>query len=540
MKLFLIGVGGTGMRCLEAFVHLCAVGMLDGKEINILSLDTDTNNGNKSQSETLIDTYMNIKRDAAGKQTPLKDSFFSAAVNLFRFSPEYSGANKNFTLVSKIGQSADRKVNRQNQDLANLFFDKNVQEFDLAHGYRGQTHIGSYLMYHAILEEVRAVKSGEKPEKAQDLSAFIKKLTDASQAGQAAKVFIFGSIFGGTGASSIPVIPRALQDAMKLRDPNVHAADSMIFGSTLLSNYFTFNKANNQQLATEKVIADADKFSLNSQAALMFYEADATIKQIYQKMYHIGWQGTSNYDENRAGAKVLTGGQEQRNKAHIVELFCAAAAYDFFNDKNIEVGNNKIVYRSIKQEGGKFDFSFADFVGQDEQYKLMNKLTAFYGLCFLLQNAQDGNLKLLAERLASKDNLLDYKGLTEEEARYINQFIKSFGFSYENGELKSGWLHQIQASSTDETFLFKLETYQQEAEKLKKVNWGQLLPTKEHQFEGDGSWLSSAKPFDTFMKKFVKDAPTLKPDSDFESAKTGEKLLNHIYKTFKALHKLSS
>ncbi len=540
MKLFLIGVGGTGMRCLEAFIHLCAVGMLDGKEINILSLDTDTNNGNKSQSETLIDTYIHIKKDAAGKQTPLQDSFFSAVVHLFRFSPEYAGANKNFTLVSKIGQSADKKINKQNQDLANLFFDKNVQEFDLAHGYRGQTHAGSYLMYHAILEEVRAVKQGEKPEKANDLSAFIKKLTDASQGGQSAKVFIFGSIFGGTGASSIPVIPRALQDAMKLRDANVHTANNLIFGSTLLSNYFTFNKANNQQLATEKVIADADKFSLNSQAALMFYEQDPTIKQLYQKMYHIGWQGTINYDENRAGAKVLTGGQEQRNKAHVVELLCATAAYSFFKDQDTETGNGKIYYRSVKAENGKLDFNFADFVGQDEQYRLMNKLAAFYGLCFLLQNSQDGNIKLLAERLASKDNIADYKMLSEEESRYLNQYAKAFGFSYENAELRNGWWRQIQASSTDETFLFKVETYQQDAEKLKKANWGQLLPNKEYQFEGDGSWLSSPKPYDTFMKKFVKDVAVLKPDGEFESSKTIERLLNHIYKTFKALHKINS
>jgi hypothetical protein len=43
-----------------------------------------------------------------------------------------------------------------------LLFDKEVQEFDLSHGYRAQTHLGSYLMYHAILEEVTKIKNGEK------------------------------------------------------------------------------------------------------------------------------------------------------------------------------------------------------------------------------------------------------------------------------------------------------------------------------------------------------------------------------------------
>ena len=40
------------------------------------------------------------------------------------------------------------------------------------------------------------------------------------------------------------------------------------------------------------------------------------------------------------------------------------------------------------------------------------------------------------------------------------------------------------------------------------------------------------------MKKFVKEAANLKPDADFESTKTGERLLNHIYKTFKGLHRV--
>jgi outer membrane protein insertion porin family len=31
--LFVIAIGGTGMRCLESFVHLCAIGMLDGREV---------------------------------------------------------------------------------------------------------------------------------------------------------------------------------------------------------------------------------------------------------------------------------------------------------------------------------------------------------------------------------------------------------------------------------------------------------------------------------------------------------------------------
>ena len=38
-KNFIIGVGGTGMRCLETFTHMCAMGLYDGMEFNVLTLD---------------------------------------------------------------------------------------------------------------------------------------------------------------------------------------------------------------------------------------------------------------------------------------------------------------------------------------------------------------------------------------------------------------------------------------------------------------------------------------------------------------------
>ena len=54
-KLFVVAIGGTGMRCLESFVHLCAIGMFDNEEIEILTLDTDIAKTEESLSEMLND-----------------------------------------------------------------------------------------------------------------------------------------------------------------------------------------------------------------------------------------------------------------------------------------------------------------------------------------------------------------------------------------------------------------------------------------------------------------------------------------------------
>jgi hypothetical protein len=212
-QLFVIAIGGTGMRCLESFVHLCAIGMFDNEEINILTLDTDQGNGNKARVENLIDLYRKVKSDdsqqvdGGDKNT---NTFFSAKLNLYKFFTNYSNDNANtYQKLSNVS-TASVEQREEDKELSDLFFqDDTVQTFNLEHGYRAQTHLGSMLMYHAILQAVRNATTNK--DKAHDEEkALLSFLTLLVQAGQQARVFIFGSVFGGTGASSIPVISHVL------------------------------------------------------------------------------------------------------------------------------------------------------------------------------------------------------------------------------------------------------------------------------------------------------------------------------------------
>ncbi|MBK6989047.1 MAG: hypothetical protein IPH33_12950 [Bacteroidetes bacterium] len=123
-----------------------------------------------------------------------------------------------------------------------MFLDENsLQEFNFAHGYRAQPHLGSPLMYHAIIESARNLASGSNiAAQDQELEVFMNKLNEAGKLG--ARVFVFGSIFGGTGASSILVIPKAFQDFIQIRSGGKSTLDfsKTKFGSTLLTEYFTF------------------------------------------------------------------------------------------------------------------------------------------------------------------------------------------------------------------------------------------------------------------------------------------------------------
>lgn len=146
------------MRCLEAFVHLCAIGMFDNEEINILTLDTDQSNGNKGRVERLIELYNKVKTDnpATPGGSPNANTYFSAKLNLYRFYTDYSKASRSSYAKISATQGLQREVENDDRDLADLFLDHDtVQSFNLDHGYRAQTHLGSMLMYHGVIEAAR-------------------------------------------------------------------------------------------------------------------------------------------------------------------------------------------------------------------------------------------------------------------------------------------------------------------------------------------------------------------------------------------------
>ncbi len=537
MKLFVIGIGGTGMRCLESLVQLCAIGMANNAEINILSLDTDTNNGNKNRSETLIDTYIKLKKDRNNQQVSLGEGFFSAKLNFYRFAPNYSKGHKNFNQVCGIGQAMSKEVNQLNESLAELLFDKDTRSFDLEHGYRAQTHIGSYLIYNAIRDEIRSIHRGGKAQQPYDIMSFLSRLRDAAQeTDNEVRVFMMGSVFGGTGASAIPILPKALEDALTEIDPSAKFSGRILYGATLLTNYFGFNKPKDDQLKQEKVIADADKFAFNCQAALTFYDGDATIRKTYNRLYMIGWPLTlAQY--NSHNHTTITGGLEQKNPAHAVELLCASAAIDFLLDNPTSADKHEFVFRNVEAPTDTAEFNFADFFGAPtRRLAFMNNLTTFYALCFLLQNEQEGSIGTFAKILAKEHGIMDYRDIPEEDIRALDDFARQFAFSYNSGgAVELGWLRQIRAS-LNTNFLFDASTYQTDAKVLKKANWGAVLPTKEHHFAEKGIF-SGPKPYEEFLSKFKKD-PDVRTGADFKSSKQIERLLNHLYKTLTKLHKI--
>jgi hypothetical protein len=536
-KLFVIAIGGTGMRCLESFVHLCAIGMFDNQEIEVMTLDTDQTNGNKAKTEQLISLYNRIKSSGnSNGGNPNANTFFSAKLNLYRFYTDYSGTGReNYRNLSHLAQGSQEQQHA-NMLISNLFLEKDtVQEFNLSHGYRAQTHLGSHLMYHGIVEAARSLVEG-KNVKAQEkeLEEFLGKL---EKAGDQARVFIFGSVFGGTGASSIPVIPKAFQDFIKIRSQGKSNIDftKTKFGSTLLTEYFSFKKPDAKQMSTkdDSIVADSSFFPLNSQAALQFYQNDPTVQQSYKTLYHIGWPIESKpLDKDKKDEKTITGGANQKNPCHITELLCACAAYDFFTkNTGFDVPKAEYLYKAVEFKDNTFNFNFNDFVGGENKAgeTFANRLGAFFSLAHIalsknnaaFSSDADAGMKAFITRL-EKQKIPQYSIISNQECMEINDYLKMFAYTFDAERFTPGWLFQVRSTVSPGAFMFDNKSFTQNPKELKDLDVGSLFnDAKNH-------WPKGGVLSDRFSK-FIDTLLEVKYDNTQNVATTKEQFLAHIY-----------
>ena len=457
-----IAIGGTGMRCAESLVHLCAMGMFDDTQINLLALDTDSKNGNLARLTNLCNKYNRITEDRGDGVSA--DTLFSAKINLFSFSPNYSRGT-DFNGKSDYGNAMsaihdEDGVKWKESDLVDLFLSQEMRKMDLQHGYRAQTQMGSMLMYHAIIQAAYNAKTGtvKDDEGGKLLAKYIENLMN----NPGSKVFMFGSVFGGTGASSIPILPRALQKAAQIlsREGEGDVLSKNLFGTVMLTNYFSFDSPKNQG----DVVATSDKFALNSQAALFFYHNDKTVRHTYKRLYLIGREAPRNV--TKGDAQSLTGGEGQCNPEDYIELLAASAAYDFYKaaqqhqQKPLFGPEGETFYRTLSSDENDC-LTFEAFFGEDKD-KFAEKCGIMMASAFLYgpQNFAENRRK--HETFAS---------LTEENVKELRDFFRSF-YDLERLDKNnpgSGWIKQMQESAADmgyKGFLFHPDVFTTDTRKV--------------------------------------------------------------------------
>lgn len=322
MALYIIGIGGTGAKCVEAIVQLAAVGLFTEQPLRILFVDADETNGNLERARISLKTYekcyellLGEKQQCPWLKTPIE--------SLDLWSPfENQSTNKN------LGSFFNYNSLKQNyQALGNLFevlYTKEERDVTLDVGFRGRPAIGSAIMSQLDLDALEQEPWG----------TMLKQIQADVGGGKSPQIFLCGSIFGGTGASGLPTIGRLL--ANKLRTLNVR--DRIKIGCLFLLPYFGFAPSPGED--SDGVYARSELFLLNTEAALRYYVTQA--QQTFDIVYLLGNQNVSR-------VKFSIGKNTQRNAPHFIELFAGLAARQFL--LNMPSQRGTVVLMSRQQMG---------------------------------------------------------------------------------------------------------------------------------------------------------------------------------------------
>ena len=187
VKNFIIGIGGTGAKCLEHLLHSCAAG-LGPRNLWAGMVDQDEANGNVSRTKILLSKYMNLRstlRDE-GKHDLAEDSdLFKTNIITNNDSVWLPLKGADPTLEEVISYNV---LKPEVKGLMDCLYDPEEKKQNLSEGFRARPNIGAAAMLATTANE-------DDPFWSQ-----IYKAIDAARGGEEVRVFIISSIFGGTGA----------------------------------------------------------------------------------------------------------------------------------------------------------------------------------------------------------------------------------------------------------------------------------------------------------------------------------------------------
>ena len=345
----LIGIGGTGAKIVESALYLLSTGVGPQDGVTIGIVDQDNANGNVVRTENLLTLLQAVRSDFSAPRKNVIDwkgsaqqggtGLFSINVKpLFAHGAHWRPAPDNKPNLRHILQHQD--MPEAEKILFDMMFRGEAagdadeeQTMDLAEGYRGRAHVGAAALVSAI--------NHDQPE----FMAALLELLQMSSTGQDVRIFMAGSLFGGTGAAGFPTIARMLH---KLRTPEPGTvatdakvkADKIKIGGALMLPYFSFAPPPD---ARANVIA-ASQLLPQARVAVEFYQNLQQQEKVFDRLYVSGWDKMFDMGYHEPGRA------EQRNPALIPELVAALAAMDFFTLDSDKVKTDKPMVAARRDE----------------------------------------------------------------------------------------------------------------------------------------------------------------------------------------------
>ncbi|PAW67774.1 MAG: hypothetical protein B9S30_06730 [Verrucomicrobiia bacterium Tous-C5FEB] len=308
MKLYLVAAGGSGAKVAEALVHLCAAG-LGPESLHILSVDTDDDNGNLARLVATESAYQGCRKfkwargGTRSEGTPLP---FGTAIKFHKLSATLD--------VSAHGLQNPQICPAEHKDVLDLFFSEDEQKTRCSEGFLARPNLGSLILGRHITHELGNNDHGG--------ADFLADLADDLEIDS--RLMVVGSVFGGTGASVLPVAPDSILHAL-VKNKNagaqtaIHQAWAALpKGAVMLLPYFKPTGAPDGEGET----VDPSRFLADTKNALLYYDASRTSRK-YSTVHVIG---TENPDRQRL--KFCAGSRGQCNAPSVEELVAALACLE--------------------------------------------------------------------------------------------------------------------------------------------------------------------------------------------------------------------
>ncbi len=323
-------LGGTGAKCGEILLHMCANGYFKYKSINILYIDSDMFNGNAKKFKDLYQTYTQCRENYLIKSSPIS-CFFYPKVRLMTENPVKE--IKNFSdMVTASGSESDFGVAEGAKALMEVLYSREEMDLEISNGFFAHPNVGA---------AVFAAEMGRV------MSEFLSLIRIELQEMKKIKIFLLGSVFGGTGASSLPTIARYFKETLFGASDNKNVQELMKIGGCMVLPYFLFARREGKTEGEGEPVIEADKFALKTKSALEYYKYvdEEEGRKTFDELFILG------HDAADVRGYYATAGAEQRNLPHIVEFYAAMSAITFFENEMDKKGHYFAVVPSDKISG---------------------------------------------------------------------------------------------------------------------------------------------------------------------------------------------
>lgn len=377
-KYFCYCIGGTGARIAEVAAHLCAMNMINAAatdEIEFIIVDKDKECGGTQQARRVIGSVRTLSPGAFDRSGILNGNnareFCKNHINvntdwdftlaLARLKERNAGGVQNAGAIS-LKDAVSRTNNNDDKVLMNAFYTQKEQNIDTDKGFYGDPSVGSLIFKYMVKND------GNQNDIVNPVTGW---LGQHANAGDEARVFIIGSIFGGTGAAIFSNLAAHLRDSANV--------GRLFISGVLLLPYFSFGDGG------QNAKVNSAEFFKKSKVALDEYDRDLNLIRTennpngsFDSLYVCG-----QYECHMTSENYADGGTNQNNHFDLVDLVAASAMVDFFNktvDKNGQiVGLGKIYEYRFGQHtnNAKAEIVPKDISELSEKMKQMLLFSAF-------------------------------------------------------------------------------------------------------------------------------------------------------------------